>query len=116
MAAGGTSTAIRRVGDLLETADDVLANPLLLQGRGAAEVRMAIGGTPGWVDDVMRHSTTHPEGGWVFREMNAGGTDFTGRMIQFHPGTSRHFGGSPYWKVSGIPGQGPVHIPVNSYP
>jgi RHS repeat-associated protein len=107
------TTAIRRVGDLLESAHDVLANPSLLQGKSLADVRMRIGRTPGWVDDVMRHSTTHPQGGWVFRELNAAGTDFTGRMIQYHPGTSRHFGGRPYWKVSGIPGQGPSRIPLN---
>jgi hypothetical protein len=75
-------------------------------------VRSMIGRTPGWVDDVMRHSTTNPRGGWVFREMNTAGTDFTGRLIQFHPGTPRHFGGLPYWKVSGVPGQAPIRIPI----
>ncbi|RME59611.1 hypothetical protein D6779_03845, partial [Candidatus Parcubacteria bacterium] len=113
IASKGASTALRRVGDLLETAHDVMANPSLLEGKSMEQVRMMIDKTPGWVDDVMRHSTTHPNGGWVFREMNAAGTDFTGRMIQFHPGTPRHFGGQAYWKVSGISGQNPIRIPVN---
>lgn len=109
---GGGATAIRRVGELLGTVDDVLANPRLLAGRSLEEVRLLIGRTVGWVDDVMRRSTRHPNGGWVFRELNEAGTDFTGRMIQYHPGTPRHFGGTPYWKVSGVPGQAPVRIPL----
>ena len=109
----GAPTALRRVGDLLESAHDVMANPSLLQGKSMAQVRMMIDKTPGWANDVMRHSTTHPKGGWVFREMNAAGTDFTGRMIQFNPGTPRHFGGQAYWKVSGVPGQKPMRIPVS---
>lgn len=47
----------------------------------------------------------------MLREMNEAGTDFTGRLIQYHPGTSRHFGGAPYWKVSS--GSGIVRMPVN---
>jgi len=43
--------------------------------------------------------------------MNKAGTDFTGRMIQYHPGTARHFGGALYWKVSS--GSGTVRFPLN---
>jgi RHS repeat-associated protein len=111
-AGAATGSTILRVGDVLGTADDVLANPQLLSGKSVGEVRMMIDRTPGWSNDVMRRSTKHPGGGWVFREMNAAGTEFTGRMIQYHPGTPRHYGGAPYWKVSGIPGQGPVRIPL----
>jgi hypothetical protein len=103
---------LRRAGDQLESVHDVMANPSLLQGKSVEFVRMLIGKTPGWLNDVMRHSTTHPGGGWVFREMNASGTGFSGRMIQYHPGTHRHFARAPYWKVSG-PGQGTIRIPVS---
>ena len=37
--------------------------------------------------------------GWVFRQVNANGQP-TGRLIQYQPGTPRHFGSNPYWKVS----------------
>ncbi len=86
-----------------------MANPNLLSGKSLAQVRGILGKSQGWVDDVMRRSSRAE--GWVFREMNKRGTDFTGRMIQYHPGTPRHFGGAPYWKVSS--GSGTVRIPLN---
>ena len=95
------------------TIDDVYGHPDLLSGRSLAEVRGAIGESSGWVHAVMRHSTTNPGGGWVFRELNPSGTDFSGRLIEFHPGGSRHhFGGSPYWKVSGVPNRKPIRFPA----
>ncbi len=78
---------LRVVGKYLQSAHDVLANPQLLRGKTLTEVRAAIGYTPRWVDDVMRHSTTHPGGGWVFREVDSAG-NFTGRLIQYHHGIS----------------------------
>jgi hypothetical protein len=69
-----------------------------------------IGDTPGFIEDVMRHSDTHPQGGWVLREK--GRRDFTGRNIQYHPGTMRHFDGSPYWKISSIPNEKPIRVPA----
>ena len=43
--------------------------------------------------------------GWMFRELNEAGTDYTGRIIQYHPGSPRHFDRQAYWKVSnGIKG------------
>lgn len=88
--------------------DDVLNNPNLLQGKPLSQVQKALGNTEGWVNDVMRRSTRAE--GWVLREMNPAGTDPTGRMIQYHPGTPRHFGGQPYWKVSTGP-SGTVRVP-----
>lgn len=75
-----------------------MLNPNLLKGKTLVEVQALIGKSQGWVNDVMRKSSRAK--GWVFREMNTGGTDFTGRMIQYHPGTPRHFNGNPYWKIS----------------
>ncbi|RNC83388.1 MAG: hypothetical protein ED557_11905 [Balneola sp.] len=98
-------------GVALKSVDDVFANPQLLKGQSLEAVKKKLGNSSGWVNDVMRKSTTNPEGGWVLREMNKAGTDFTGRLIQYHPGTSRHFNGAPYWKVSS--GSGTFRIPVN---
>ena len=97
---GTNCQALRKVGDLLESVEDVMANPSLLDGKSMNHVKATIGESPGWSHDVMRRSTRHPNGGWVFREMNKKGTDYTGRMIQWHPGTPRHFKNQPYWKVS----------------
>lgn len=47
----------------------------------------------------------------MLREMNSKGTDYTGRMIQYHSSTSRHFEGNPYWKVSSGIG-GTLRYPV----
>jgi hypothetical protein len=101
--------AAKGVGKVLNGVDDVLVNPNLLQGKSLEQVQYILGNSKNWVNDVMRKSTRAD--GWVLREMNQAGTDFTGRMIQYHPGTPRHFGGAPYWKVSS--GNGTFRIPVN---
>jgi hypothetical protein len=91
--------------------NDILDNPQLLNGKSINEVKNQIGSSEGWINDVMRRSTSNPNGGWILREVNGLGTDFTGRMIQYHPGTLRHFNGAPYWKVSN--GSTVVRVPVN---
>jgi RHS repeat-associated protein len=108
------STAIRRVGALLETPNDIMANPRLLEGKALSEVQIAVRDAIGWTNDVMRHSKSAPGGGWVLRELNASRSDLTGRMIQYHPGTTRHFDKQPYWKVSGVPGSGAVRMPAGT--
>ena len=95
-------------GNAINNVDDIMSNPNMLKGKSLTEVQNSIGNTNGWVNDVMRKSTRAK--GWVFREMNSAGTDFTGRIIQYHPGTPRHFGGAPYWKVSS--GSGTFRIPL----
>jgi hypothetical protein len=74
-------------------------NPSLLKGQNYHTVRSALKGTKGWQNDVMRH-TRGSDKGWMLREMNARGTNYTGRSLMYHPGTPRHFGGRPYWKLS----------------
>jgi len=101
--------ALRVVGKYLQSAHHVLADPQLLPGRTLAEVRAAIGHSLGWVHDVMRHGTSHPGGGWVFREVDGAG-NFTGRPIQCHP-AGRHFDCRPYWKVSGVPDHPQFELP-----
>ena len=97
-AAKGGSTALRPVGSVLESIEDIMTNPSLLKGQSYGYIRNMVGDSKNWVNDIMRRSTRAD--GWVLREMNQAGNDFTGRMIQYHPGTPRHFGGAPYWKVS----------------
>ena len=96
----------------IESVEDVFSNPSSLEGRNLERVQSEIGDTPGWIQDVMRSSRSHPEGGWVLRELNRRGDNFTDRMIQYHPGTWRHFDGKAYWKVSEIPNQRPVRVPA----
>ena len=95
----------------IESVEDVFSNPSLLEGRNLERVQSEIGDTPGWIQDVMRRSESHPGGGWMLREVNQAG-NLTGRMVQYHPGTWRHFDGKAYWKVSGIPNQPPVRVPA----
>lgn len=52
----------------------------------------------GWINDIMR-KTRSSDKGWVLRQVNSKGQE-TGKLIQYHPGSRRHFGGEPYWKVS----------------
>ena len=111
VAANTGTTAIRQVGKHLQSVEDVMVNPYLLERQSLMQTKGMLGTSQGWINDVMRRSTTHPNGGWVLREMNKAGTDFTGRMIQYNSGTRRHFGGVPYWKVSS--GSGTVRFPVN---
>lgn len=103
---GGAS---RQTGQSLEAVDDVFANPKLLEGKSPAEVRKILEGTPGWESGTLRHGR-NAGSGWGFRERNSSGTDYTGRYIQWHPGSSRHFRGQPYWKVSSGP-SGTVRFP-----
>lgn len=107
----GKSLAIKESGLILRNVDDVIANPELLKGKSLNQVKGLLENSKGWTNDVMRRSTTNPNGGWVLREMNAVGTDFTGRIIQYHPETPRHFNGAPYWKISS--GFGTVRFPAN---
>ncbi|MDY7077479.1 MAG: hypothetical protein SXV54_11210, partial [Chloroflexota bacterium] len=80
------------------TIDDIFNDPTILKGRTLAEVQSSLGTHEGWDMGTMRHSSR--TSGWALREWNAMRTDYTDRMIQYHPGTPRHFNGNPYWKVS----------------
>ena len=92
------STALRLVGSLFESVSDVMTNPNLLSGKSLYQVRGVLNGSKGWVDDVMKH-TRSSDKGWVFKKINTFGNP-TGHRIQYHPGSRRHFGGNPYWKIS----------------
>jgi RHS repeat-associated protein len=100
--AAAQQQVVRGLGAELRTADDVMANPRLLAGKSQKEVEAIIGNSPGWEVGALRQGRNAGRG-WTFREKNAAGTDYTGRYIQWHPGSSRHYGGAPYWKVSNGP-------------
>jgi hypothetical protein len=53
----------------------------------------------GWVEGTLNKGRSSGEG-WTFRKLNDRGTDYSGEYIQYSPGSPRHFGGNPYWKVS----------------
>ncbi|MEE4001807.1 RHS repeat-associated core domain-containing protein, partial [Tenacibaculum sp. FZY0031] len=90
------------------TVDDIMANPNLLKGNSYIDVRKALNGSDGWINSVMKR-TRGTDKGWVFRQVNSKGQP-TGKVIQYHPGSRRHFGGNPYWKVSN--GTTTTRIPV----
>jgi hypothetical protein len=99
--AGGAATgsAVRPVGGLLESVDDVLTNPSLLAGKSPAQVRTILQGSEGWVEGTMNQGRSAGSG-WTFRQMNSSGSDYTGRYIQWSPRSVRKFDGGAYWKVS----------------
>ncbi len=96
--AAESSTALRQVGTALESVDDVMLNPSLVNGKSYAQIRGVLSESEGWVNSVMT-KTRGADKGWVYRQVNASGQP-TGKLIQYHPGSVRHFGGNPYWKVS----------------
>ena len=98
VAANTGTTALRQVGTALESVDDVMLNPSLVNGKSYAQVRGVLSESEGWVNSVMT-KTRGADKGWVYRQVNASGQP-TGKLIQYHPGSVRHFEGNPYWKVS----------------
>lgn len=105
------SKALRPVGSTLQSIDDVMANPKLLKGVSPAQLMSRVNKSDSWVVGTM-NKTRSTNKGFTLRELNKKGTDFTGRYIQYHPGTRRHFDGEPYWKVSSGSG-GTIRFPVN---
>ncbi|MEM6376684.1 MAG: RHS repeat-associated core domain-containing protein, partial [Bacteroidota bacterium] len=93
-----TVSAVRPVGKYLQSANDIMANPSLVEGQSYATVRAMVDGSEGWIHSEML-KTRSIDKGWVFRQVNENG-QLTGKLIQYHPGTHRHFGGHSYWKVS----------------
>jgi hypothetical protein len=87
--------AVRPVGSVLESVDDVVTNPQLLAGKTPAQVRAVLSDTPSWVEGTLNKGRSAGSG-WTFREVNSAGTDYTGRYIQWSPGSPRHYGGQPY--------------------
>ncbi|BBM03581.1 hypothetical protein GL2_36550 [Microbulbifer sp. GL-2] len=95
----GASKALRPVGSILESVNDVLANPKLLAGKTPAQVHAIIGKTPGWKVETLRKGSRKGEG-WVFREYKNNGK-LTGQVIRWHPGSARK-GGDAYWRVTDL--------------
>ena len=98
------ATSLRKVGTVLESVDDVFANPNLLKGKSPLQVEGILGKTPGWKVESLGKGA-HKGQGMILREYGPKGS--TGRMIQWHPGGGHHGAGS-YWKVSS--GAGTVRV------
>lgn len=96
--AAKTGTEIRKVGDVLETVDDVMANPQLLKGRHPALVENILKDTPGWQVETLGRGSAQGRG-WVFRQYTDAGNP-TGLQLRWHPGGGHH-GPDPYWRVVG---------------
>ncbi len=96
--AAKSGTELRKVGSVLGSVDDVMANPSLLKGRHPALVEDILRGTPGWqVERLGRGSQAG--NGWVFRQYTQAGNP-TGQQLRWHPGGGHH-GPDPYWRVIG---------------
>lgn len=96
--AANAANDARKLGAVLNSVDDVLTNPQLLQGMSPAEVERLIGSTPGWRIETLRRGS-QAGAGWVLRQYTDAGT-LTGRMIRWHPGGGHH-GPNPYWTITG---------------
>jgi RHS repeat-associated protein len=104
------ANSLRKTGTLLESVSDIMANPNLVKGKTLEQVKGIIGKTDGWMGGTLTKGRSAGQG-WTYRQLNSKGTDFTGKYIQYSPGSPRHFGGSPYWKVSSGTG-GTIRIPI----
>jgi hypothetical protein len=90
--------ALRGVGAVLESVDDVLSNPNLLKGLEPGDLLVRLRQLPkGWHIETLGKGA-HKGQGFVLREYNAAG-NATGRMIRWHPGGGHHGPGS-YWRVT----------------
>jgi RHS repeat-associated protein len=87
------------VSKVLNGVDEVIANPSLIEGKSLTEVQSACKNTTGWVEGTLTKGRSAGQG-WTFRQLNSSGGDFSDLYIQYSLGSTRHFGGAPYWKVS----------------
>lgn len=95
----------------LNTFNDIFKNPNVLLGKTFNEVEPILKNQAGWEYGTMNKSS-QGKIGFTMRQLNSRGTDFTDHYLQYHPGTSRHFGGRPYWKVSNGNFQGGYRVPA----
>ncbi|MFC4060623.1 RHS repeat-associated core domain-containing protein, partial [Planomonospora corallina] len=63
--------ALRPVGSVFESIDDVMANPLLLENLTPAQAEAVLKGTPGWKVEKLRRGSAKGRG-WMFREYKDG--------------------------------------------
>ncbi|WP_437434619.1 RHS repeat-associated core domain-containing protein, partial [Yokenella regensburgei] len=94
----------------LNSIETIFKDPMVLKGHTPESLLGELGSVPiGWISGEMRKSRS--AGGFTLRELNTRSTDVTDRYIQYHPGSSRHYNGAPYWKVSSG-SKGTVRFPV----
>ena len=96
LAAGGAGLGAKASQRVLVS---IIRNPKALEGQSGSKLVPALKALvrdAGWqVGPLTRGASTGK--GIVIGD---GGN----RLIQFHPGSARHFGGHPYWKVSSAEG------------
>jgi hypothetical protein len=88
---------LKNTKNTIHSVDDIISNPKILEYRSLSEIKPIIENSKGWRPATMSRSR-HGDG-WVLEELTEAG-NLTGRRIQWHPGTHRHFNGNPYWKIS----------------
>lgn len=87
---------------------DPFSNPRMLQNMKVSDVVGYYSRQPGWKIGRLGRGR-HQGEGITIRQLAPNGNDVTDLLIQWHPGSVRHFGGKPYWKVSqGGGGSDPV--------
>jgi RHS repeat-associated protein len=74
-------------------------DPFVLDTKSAAAVGEYYRNRPGWSVSGMGKGRSKGQG-LSIHQLNPAGKEPTDLYIQYHPGTRRHFGGQPYWKVS----------------
>jgi len=94
--AGGALGAAETAG--INSVDDVMARPWALERKSYTNIRGKLENSEGWVNSIMT-KTRGEDKGWGLRQVNENGQP-TGKLIQYHPGSRRHYQGKPYWKVS----------------
>ena len=84
----------------IEGIHDALYNPTALEGKTLDEIAPILEGQlgGGWRVEALNQGD-HIGQGWMLRHYLPNG-EASGSLIQYHPGSVRHFNGNPYWKVS----------------
>jgi hypothetical protein len=106
-------------GGIPYTLEEVIDNPSLLEGQhfdtASSWLKITKPHDANWVETGLGKGD-HAGQGWIYREVLPNG-EYSGTMIQYHPGSVRHFGGQPYWKVSNSFSDKPtVRVPAASKP
>jgi hypothetical protein len=89
-----TGNALRPVGQVLESIDDIMANPQLLKGMSPAQVEAIIGRTPGWQVERLEREAMPVRAGCSVSTMNVacplahrfGGTRVAGITVRILTG------------------------------
>ena len=93
------------------TPSRLMNNPYMLSSTSLQSFQGRMSGFGNWQMGTLGKGRSMGKG-MTLRQWNSRGTDFTDRYVQYHPGSSRHFGGRPYWKISGSVRGGVIRYPL----